>query len=260
MKDKPLVSVVIPAYQCSHVIQKAIDSVLIQDVNLEVFVLDDGSSDDLDHVMKQYENDERVKYIKNKKNLGVAATRNRGVRMARGDYVAFLDADDWWGKRKLKKQLAAMKKSRAVLCSTARELVSPEGRQTGKVISIPKKITYQMLLSHNCIACSSVLIKREVMMAVPMEHEDCHEDYLAWLRILKKFGDGCGINEPLLKYRLSSGGKSGNKFHAAKMTWKVYRYMDFPMGQCVLCFIKYTFCGVGKYAKALIKKKVEEEA
>ncbi|MCI7814458.1 MAG: glycosyltransferase family 2 protein [Lachnospiraceae bacterium] len=255
MRDKPLVSVVIPAYQCSHLIEKAIDSVLIQDVELEVLVIDDGSSDDLDQVMRQYEDDRRVRYIKNEKNMGVAATRNRGVRLAEGRYIAFLDADDWWAHGKLKHQLSAIRESDAVLCSTARELVTPEGKRTGRVISVPQKITYHMMLSHNCIACSSVLVKREVMMAVPMEHEDCHEDYLAWLKILREYGDGCGINEPLLKYRLSSAGKSGNKFHAAKMTWKVYQYMGFSAGQSMWCFIRYAFCGVGKYTKAVLGQK-----
>ena len=258
MENRPLVSVVMPAYQCSHFIKNAVDSVLIQNVDLELLVLDDGSDDDLDRIMEEYKQDARVRYIKNEKNLGAAATRNKGVRLAKGKYIAFLDADDWWEKGKLQKQIAIMERRNAVLCSTARELVTVEGKRTGRIIDVPEKITYRMMLAHNCIACSSVLIKREAMIDIPMEHEDCHEDYLTWLKILRRYGDGCGIKEPLLKYRWSHSGKSGNKFHSAKMTWKVYRYMGFPMGQCMICFVSYAFHGVWKYVNAARRKGKKE--
>ncbi len=255
MRSEPLVSVVIPAYRCRQWIGQAIDSALMQNVDLEILVLDDCPEDPLDQVMKAYQADQRIRYIKNEKNLGAAATRNKGVRMARGKYIAFLDADDWWAAGKLERQLAVMKEKKVVLCSTARELVTEDGKKTGKVISVPERITYRKMLSNNCIACSSVLVRREAMEAVPMEHEDCHEDYLAWLKILKKYGDGYGMKEPLLKYRLSSKGKSGNKIHAAGMTWKVYRYMEFPMRKRVRYFMEYAVCGVWKYASASRRKR-----
>ncbi len=76
-----------------------------------------------------------------------------------------------------------------------------------------------MMLKQNWINCSSVLLKREVAEEFPMEHEDSHEDYITWLKILQKYQYACAINEPLLKYRLSSQGKSGSKFKSAKMTF-----------------------------------------
>ena len=254
MKNKPLVSVVIPAYRCSETIKKTIDSVLIQKADFEILVLSDGYDEKLDCVMEEYQKDDRIRYMKNSTNIGAAATRNKGVKMAKGRDIAFLDADDWWAKDKLQCQLDLMKRSDAVLCATARELLTPDGKKTGKVIPVPEKITYKKLLSHNCIACSSVLIKKEAMEAVPMEHDDCHEDYLTWLKILKRYGDGCGVNRPFLKYRLSSTGKSGNKMKAAKMTWKVYQYMGFSLPQSALCFVRYAFHGVWKYAAAAMRK------
>lgn len=254
MKNKPLVSVIIPAYRCSETIQETIHSVMIQKVDFEILVLADGYDEKLDRVMEAYKNEERVRYIKNSTNIGAAATRNKGVKMAEGNYIAFLDADDWWEQGKLQCQLDAMEKTNAVLCTTARELLTPDGKKTGRVIPVPEKITYKKMLSHNCISCSSVLIKKEVMQSVPMEHDDCHEDYLTWLKILKKYGDGCGVNQPFLKYRLSSTGKSGNKLKAAKMTWKVYQYMGFSLSQSALCFVRYAFHGVWKYTAAVIRK------
>ena len=244
---EPLISVVIPAYNCADVIGSAIDSALAQSVALEILVLDDGSSDELEAVMAGYEGNEAVRFAKNEKNLGAAATRNRGVSLARGKYVAFLDADDYWTEDKLSRQLARMEQTGCVLCCTARELMTPEGELTGKLIPVKEQISYRELLKHNSINCSSVLILTEVAREFPMHHDDSHEDYIMWLEVLRKYGFACGINEPLLKYRLSNSGKSGNKLHSAKMTYKVYRYMGFGVLKSMACFCSYAFHGVKKY-------------
>lgn len=243
----PKVSVIIPAYNCAELISKAIDSALLQNIPLEVIVINDCSKDHLDDVMRKYQGNDKVKYIKNKKNLGAAKTRNKGVNLARGEYVAFLDGDDYWEAHKLDKQLKLMEETQTVLCSTARELMTPEGECTGRVIPVKKTITYKELLKHNSINCSSVLIKTEVAKEFPMCHEDSHEDYIMWLQILKKYGKACAVNEPLLKYRLSNQGKSGSKLQSARMTFKVYRYMGFGVMQSLMCFASYAFHGVKKY-------------
>ena len=245
--NQPIVSVIIPAYNCAESISKAIDSALIQDVPLEVIVLNDCSKDNLDDVMQKYQDYDNVRYIKNEKNLGAAKTRNKGVGLAKGEYVAFLDGDDYWAEHKLDKQLKLMKETKTVLCSTARELMTPEGECTGRVISVKSVITYKELMKHNSINCSSVLLKTEVAKEFPMHHEDSHEDYIMWLEILKKYGKACAVNAPLLKYRLSNQGKSGSKLNSAKMTFKVYRYMGFGLVQSLLCFASYAFHGVWKY-------------
>ena len=245
--NEPLISVVIPAYNCARHISGAIDSALAQNVPLEVLVLDDGSSDDLDAVMASYAGSEAVRFLKNETNLGAAATRNRGVELARGKYVAFLDADDYWLKGKLRRQLDDLEDSGCVISCTARELMSPEGELTGKVLPVKETITYRELLKHNCISCSSVLIRADVAREFPMHHDDSHEDYIMWLEVLRKYGMARGVNEPLLKYRLSNTGKSGNKLKSAKMTFMVYRYMGFSMAKSMLCFCSYAFHGVKKY-------------
>ena len=245
--NKVKVSVIIPAYNCADFISKAIDSALIQNVPLEIIVLNDCSMDHLDDVMRKYQGNDKVKYIKNHQNLGAAKTRNKGVNLARGEYVAFLDGDDYWEVHKLDKQLKLMEETQTVLCSTARELMTPEGKRTGRVIPVKKTITYKELLKHNSINCSSVLIKTEVAKEFPMCHEDSHEDYIMWLQILKKYGKACAVNEPLLKYRLSNQGKSGSKLQSAAMTFKVYRYMGFGVMKSLMCFASYAFHGVKKY-------------
>lgn len=251
--NSPIVSVIMPAYRCANTISEAIDSALRQDVPLEVIVINDCSPDDLDAVMVWFRANPAVKYVSNERNLGAAQSRNKGVRLAKGDYVAFLDADDIWDDRKLKKQLDALERSGAVLCTTARELMTPQGECTGRVIPVKEHITYHELLKHNCINCSSVLIRTDVAREFPMHHEDSHEDYIMWMEVLRKYRYACGINEPLLKYRLSSTGKSGSKLKSAKMTFTAYRYAGFDLVKSCFLFISYALHGVWKYMSSAYK-------
>lgn len=244
---KPLVSVVIPAYNCAGSIGMAIDSALDQGIDVEIIVVDDHSDDVLEAALERYLQNPAVIYLRNPENLGASGSRNLGVARAKGRYVAFLDADDIWRPGKLKKQLEAMERTGAVLCATARELQDATGRLSGKVIPIKERITYRELLKHNSISCSSVLMKAEVAREFPMHHEDSHEDYIMWLEILQKYGFACGVNEPLLVYSLSNTGKSGSKLKSAAMTFKVYRYMGFGILKSCLCFCSYAFQGVKKY-------------
>lgn len=248
IQNEILVSVIIPAYNCEKYISKAIDSVLSQNVPLELIIINDCSSDTTEQIISTYASKYPIiRYYKNESNLGASGSRNRAVKLAHGKYVAFLDSDDWWESNKLQKQLDLIQKTASVMCSTARALVTPNGTAMNKVIPVVEKITYQELLKHNCINCSSVLLLRKVALEFPMEHEDSHEDYITWLKILQKYDHACAINEPLLNYRLSASGKSGSKLKSAKMTFKVYRYMGFGIIKSMLCFFSYAMHGVLKY-------------
>lgn len=220
-----LVSVIIPTYNCGCYIGQAIESVLKQSVKTEIIVIDDASSDDTERKVSRYSKKGDVHYIRNEKKQGVSKSRNCGIAMARGKYVAFLDADDWWDYHKLQKQLDCIRKNKCILCYTGRELHAENGNSIGKVIKVKETLTYQELLHHNSIACSSVLVRTDVAKEFPMEHDEVHEDYLTWLRILGKYQKACGINEPLLKTRLTAGGKSRNKWKTFRMTYGVYRYL-----------------------------------
>lgn len=247
MENQPLVSVVMPVYNGADYIKQAVDSVFLQNVSLELLVIDDGSTDGTEKVLAAYQGRENFRYFKNINNMGAAGSRNRGVQEAQGMYVAFLDADDWWEEGKLQHQLEVLKTTGYVMCTTGRELVDAKGNSTGKVISVNDTITYKDLLKHNSINCSSVLIRREAVLMFPMEHDDSHEDYLTWLKILRKYGYASGIGHPYLKYRISKGSKSGNKLKSAAMTYKVYRYMGYSGWKCLLYFISYAFHGIWKY-------------
>ncbi|MDC7287674.1 glycosyltransferase [Blautia schinkii] len=244
---QPLVSVIMPCYNGEKYIRKAIESVYGQEVPLELLVIDDGSDDDTEKVLDAYKGREDFRYLKNEKNMGAAGSRNRGVQEASGTYIAFLDCDDWWEKGKLKEQLRVLENTGYVMCSTGRELMKPDGSTTGKYIPVREDITYKELLKHNCINCSSVLLEKQVALEFPMEHDDSHEDYISWLKILKKYGHAAGIDKPYLKYRLSEGGKSRNKVKSARMTFQVYRYVGYGPITSAVFFASYAVHGLWKY-------------
>ena len=80
-----------------------------------------------------------------------------------------------------------------------------------------------------------------------MEHDDSHEDYITWLKVLRKYGCAVGIDKPYLKYRLSEGGKSRNKLKSAVMTYNVYRYAGYGRIKSCIFFCSYALHGIWKY-------------
>ncbi len=273
-----MVSVIIAIYNSGNYVKKALDSVLVQKVEKEIIFIDDFSSDGtpewfLDVIENEYVVSEKneeitsveavsvlgnlvwsgkiqdtyIRFYQNSANYGVAKTRNFGVKMAQGEFIALLDADDWWEEDKLFRQLRMIEKTDAVLCNTARELVNSDESPTGHIIYTPKKIVLKDLEKTNYINCSSVLVKKEALEKYPMENDDAHEDYLTWLKILKEYKYAVGINAPLLKYRLTKGGKSRNKLKSAKMTYKTYCYAGYNKIKAFVMMFPYSYNGIKKY-------------
>ncbi len=241
-------SVIIPAYNAEKYLEESVCSALRQKVECEILIIDDGSSDSTRLIAKRLEKENAsVRLLINKGKKGVASARNLGVKEARGKYIAFLDADDWWAEGKLERQIGLLESTGGRFSCTARELVSADGRNFLKVVGVKQKITYEMLLKTNSIACSSVVLDAEIARAHPMVRDDLHEDYIMWLEILKEGHVCMGVNEPYLKSRMSEGGKSRDKRKSAAMTFGVYRYMGMGLLKSCYYFICYAVNGFLKY-------------
>lgn len=227
----PVVSVIMPTYNNATYIKKAIDSVIYQQIDYELIIIDDASIDNTYKIVEPYLSEE-IKYIRNDNNRGVAETRNRGIKLARGKYIAFLDADDWWKPEKLRNQIKKMEESNIVLSYTWRELYSEKEISYNKIIKSPLEIDYKNLLKNNVIACSSVVVRNDVAKEFLMEHDEFHEDYLTWLKILSKYHKAVGIDKAYLNSRITKDGKSRNKIKTFKMTYGVYRCLKLNRVLC----------------------------
>ena len=243
-----LITIVVPVYNVEKYLPHTLESICGQTyTNLQILLIDDGSTDDSLAVCHKWARQDNRIQVYEQENQGVARTRNKGIQLATGKYVMFLDADDWWDAGKLKEQLLRLRDTGYVLCSTGRELMKADGTGTGRCIPVKEKIRYRDLLAHNSINCSSVLLRREVALEFPMEHDDSHEDYITWLKVVRKYGHATGINRPYLKYRLSQGGKSRNKAKSAIMTYQVYRYVGYGPLRSACFFLSYALHGIWKY-------------
>lgn len=251
-----MVSVIIPVYNAKKYVCEALASVVEQSYVQEVIVIDDGSTDGSMEVVQAWldaheAQTEKIRFclLYNAHNMGVAESRNRGVKEAEGIYVAFLDADDRFAPGKLKKQVELLERTGACLCNTARVLMQADGTLTQNIMHTPEKITLADLEQTNYINCSSVVVRRDIMQKYPMKHSEVHEDYLTWLRMLRDYAYAVGIDEPLLEYRLSENGKSRNKLKSARMTYRTYRLAGYSVWKSCRMFAHYTVMGLKKYAK-----------
>jgi len=250
-KKEALVSIVMPAYNCEKYVVEAINSVLAQTYRKwELLVLDDGSKDNTLHIIEEFsQKDSRIKALPNRKNIGVSATRNRGIELASGDWIAFLDSDDMWESEKLEKQFKIVEKEAAEFLFTGSSYINEEGEPYKGIFEVPEKITYKKLRNQNVISCSSVLVKKKYFENIKMEKDEMHEDYAVWLRILKLGITAFGVNEPLLIYRISRNSKSGNKMKTVKMTYKVFRFVGInPIGSAYF-MMRHVIASVGKYKR-----------
>ena len=242
------VSVVIPAYNSEAVLAECVESVLAQTAPPdEILIVDDGSTDRTSAIAAEYSGrDARVRCIR-QENAGVAAARNRGIREAAGEWVAMVDADDRWLPEKLERQLALAQKTGAELLYTAAACIDETGRPTGRVLTSTASETYETLLYGNKIVSSSVMARRDWLIRYPMEHDELHEDYLCWLRLLENGCRAAGIPQPLIEYRVSAGSKSGNKLRSAVMTWNTLRVAGVPFAKRCVCFASYAVHGLQRY-------------
>ena len=230
VEQAPTVSVIMPAYGAERTIGASIQSVLDQTFpDFELLVIYDCSPDGTRAVVEGLaRTDSRIRLIDNPRNLGVAATRNRGVALARGEWIAFLDSDDLWHPEKLSRQLALLREHPdGVLSCTGSCYTDPQDGSYDSVLEIGQRITYRDMLHGNVMYCSSVMVKKTLIAQTPFQDGPIHEDYVVWMTLLRTIPAAYGLNEPLLTYRLSPHSRSGNRVRSAMMLIRSYRCLGY---------------------------------
>ena len=161
-----LISVVMPTYNRGYVIQKAIQSVIDQTYqNWELIIVDDASTDDTEALIKEIK-DSRVMYVKNEENKGANFSRNRGCALAKGEYLAFLDSDNYWVSDKLEKQITILNDSKEnvafVFCSV--EMVVEKKVVPNLNFEVSK--LKEILCKGNVIDTNAILMRRQIFEEV----------------------------------------------------------------------------------------------
>lgn len=224
--ENELVSIIMPTYNCAKFIKETIQSVLNQTYeNWELVIVDDCSNDNTEEIVESF-NDKRIKYHKLEKNSGAAVARTTAMKMAIGNYMAFLDSDDLWKKEKLEKQLEFMKKNNYNFTCTAYEQIDEEGNKLNKIIKTKKKANYNRILLDCPVGNSTVMYNVDNLGKFEVPNIRKRNDDALWLQILKKEKFIYGMPDVLMEYRIRNNSISSNKLSLIKYHWQLYREIE----------------------------------
>lgn len=205
-----LVSVIMPSWNTGRYISESIKSVLAQSYkNLELIIVDDCSTDDTDSVISVFK-DNRIKYFKNERNIGAALTRNKALREANGEWIAFLDSDDLWLPNKLAKQITFMKNNGYVFSYHNFEKIDEASQSLHIEVTGPKVITKQMMYNYGYPGCLTFMYSAKAMGLIQIKDIKKNNDYAILLQLCKKAE--CYLwDENLAQYRIRKKSISHDK-------------------------------------------------
>lgn len=208
-----LVSIIMPAWNTERFTAETIQSVLNQTyTDWELLVVDDCSSDNTRAVVEGFQ-DSRIHYYKNEKNIGAALSRNKAMREAKGEWIAFLDSDDLWMSEKLEHQLAFMKANGYVLSYTEYEKIDEDSKQMNIYVSGPEKVNKRKMYHYDYIGQLTMMYSAKEFGVIQIKDIKKNNDYAIRLQLFKKAG-ACAylLKENLAKYRVRKVSISHDKF------------------------------------------------
>lgn len=223
-----LVSIITPAYNSEKFIADTIMSVLNQTYqNWEMIVVDDCSTDKTaEIVLSIQKEDNRIRYIKNGSNRGVAFSRNVALKSAKGKWIAFLDSDDVWHPEKLEKQIEFMNRNNYHFSYTNYCEIDEHSKEMGMLISGPKVIDKNKMTAYCWPGCLTVMYDAEYVGLMQTVDIKINEEYALWIEIAKK--TNCYLlDENLARYRKHSNSLT-NKSYFSLIKWHyvMFRKLD----------------------------------
>ena len=231
----PFVTIIIPYKNNLKYLFLALESVFFQTYKkFKILIIyDDEDKSDLMHIKKfiskqKIKRNFSIKIVVNKKNLGAGESRNIGVKLSKTKYIAFLDSDDVWHKNKLRLQLNFMKKYQVVISHTSYNIID----ESGKNISYRKAkniLSFKDILNSCDIGLSTVMLNLKFLKNNNLKFPKIKtkEDYVLWLKILKKILFIRGLNKRLTNYRRRKNSLSSNSVVNIINGYKVYKdYMN----------------------------------
>lgn len=223
-REAGLVSIIMPSYNTASFIEETIQSVLNQTyTNWELIIVDDCSTDNTNEVVDTIK-DCRIHYLKNEKNSGAAISRNKALREAKGQWIAYLDSDDLWMPEKLEKQIKFMEENGYVFSYTNYEEIDVDGYKTGVKVTGPKKITKTGMFNYCWSGCLTVMYDANKIGLIQIEDIKKNNDYAMWLKVCRK-ADCYLLDEILGQYRKGRVGSVSTHSIRTMIGWhyKLYR-------------------------------------
>lgn len=249
----PIVSIITPYFKAQGTIKETILSVQNQTfTDWELIIIDDNSEDNVElYLADLLGKDNRIRVIKNSERKGAAGARNSGIENAVGQYIAFLDSDDLWGRDKLSAQLSFMQSNNCSFSygdyysfSKTDESGLPEVIGS---FSAPNQLTFSELCNTCSIGCLTVMLDRSKLQDVYLPYTD-KEDYALWLKLTKQdiiaynYG-GCDAY-----YRVGKNSLSSNKFKEVVRQYRVVRKVaGLSRVKAVWALLNYVYFGLKKH-------------
>ena len=222
---KPLVSILMPAFNAEKYIGEAIISIQNQTfANWELIIVDDCSTDATVKIVQAASaKDTRILLKQLPQNSGTGIARNLALSVSNGRYIAFLDADDLWRNDKLQKQLDFLQTNNFGFCFSYYDLITAEGTETGTQITAPNTLSFSNMFACNWIGNLTAIYDSEMVGKLTIDSSRKRQDWILWLKILKKVPFAYAIPESLAYYRVGNQSVSSSKIALLKHNYNVYR-------------------------------------
>tara|TARA_Y100000591_G_scaffold244787_1_gene215698 strand:+ start:1092 stop:1835 length:744 start_codon:yes stop_codon:yes gene_type:complete len=217
------ISVIIPFYSNFKLLKRAIYSVQSQSFkNYELIIIYDNPEDKENiKLLKEFVKKRKIEVLINKKNLGAGLSRNKGIRKAKGEFIAFLDSDDIWKKNKLRIQYDYMKKNNSLISHTSYDLFDENNKFLQKRLA--RKLNYFDLLKSCDIGLSTVMVKKKLLFKHKLFPSlKTKEDYVLWLKISKSGILFYGIEKVLTNWTDRKNSLSKSSLQKIKDAFNVY--------------------------------------
>ena len=227
-----LVSIIIPYHKKKNFIDSCVNSVLNQTFqNFEIIIIyDDPNLDDLNYIKNLKSKDSRIKLIINEKNFGAGISRNIGIKYGRGNFIAFIDADDCWKNDKLKIQIDFMKKNNSLISHTSYEIIDDKNIVQGYRKARDFNEINDLIKSCDIGLSTVVLSKNLFLDGLKFPNLKTKEDFVLWLKILKKGINISSIDECLTSWRKLDKSLSSSLPQKLLDAFRVYYfYMNFNL-------------------------------
>ena len=210
MKNKKsMISIIMPFFKKEKFFFKAYESALNQSYkNFEIIIVCDDTSKSSRATLKKVEHIPKTRIIYNKKNYGVSYSRNIGIKNSIGNYIAFLDCDDVWKKKKLEIQIKWMKKNKLDFSHTSYFIINENDKKIGSQIA-KKTLKYNELIKCCYIGTSSVICKKKLIEKNLFQNISTQEDYISWLNISRNM-DIQGLKNKLSMWRKNKNSLSND--------------------------------------------------